>query len=436
MKNALPGATLSLLFQLAEATADPDIDAADLKWKYLKGNKWQPLLPKFQLLDDATDGLIASGIVRFSMPFEWSSAGTTILPPGLFWLKVEAAEHTAAVSDAILVQAGAVKTAFSPTAENDLARLSGPLAAASVNRLDVKDAAVKKVEQPFESFGGQPPEDPTQFYRRAGERLRHKGRAIALYDYERLVLEAFPEIFQAKCLTHTDALPSGSDHHIAPGHVALAVIPDMTRFGFEARLQPKASRALLHRIEAFLQVRRSPFIHFKAVNPIYEPVRVTATVVFREGFDQDLYKEKLADDLLAFLAPWAFGEQERLAFGGKLFRSEVLLFVEKREYVDFVTAFGLFKPLSPTPDENLAVAEVSQARSILVLPRPEEGDIESLTHKEAAELLTPLSEENKYGAGSVGFLNFETGDCSVNEPNCDEPAKQPDATPENGSTIN
>ena len=35
--------------------------------------------------------------------------------------------------------------------------------------------------------------------RRAAERLRHKDRASTLWDYERLVLEAAPELFRVKC---------------------------------------------------------------------------------------------------------------------------------------------------------------------------------------------------------------------------------------------
>jgi hypothetical protein len=55
---------------------------------------------------------------------------------------------------------------------------------------------------PFPSFGGRETEDSSQFYKRVSERLRHKERAITIFDYERLVLESFPSIYKVKCVNH------------------------------------------------------------------------------------------------------------------------------------------------------------------------------------------------------------------------------------------
>jgi hypothetical protein len=292
------------------------------------------------------------------------------LPNTLNWIKVSAKEKTAAVSDTIAVHAQAVKTTFLPKPDNDSSRLSDPLKPKTISKLEVVDAAVKKIEQPYESFGGIPAEAPGEFYRRAGERLRHKGRAITLYDYERMVLEAFPEVFKVKCITHTfarNARLKEDDYYLAPGYVALAVIPDMKRFSFEAKLRPKASSALLRRIEDFLQKRSTPFVRIKAVNPVFEEISIDTKVVFKEGKDKLFFENQLKEDLRRFLTPWAFSEQERLSFGGKIYRSDVLHFVEQLGYVDYVFDFKLldFKlPDAPNGVDRQFI-EASSERSIL-----------------------------------------------------------------------
>jgi hypothetical protein len=69
-------------------------------------------------------------------------------------------------------------------------------------------------DAPYPSFGGRVTEDNAEFYNRVSERLRHKDRAITIFDYERLVLESFPDIYRVKCIDHTD---EGCE--LAPGHV-------------------------------------------------------------------------------------------------------------------------------------------------------------------------------------------------------------------------
>ena len=114
-----------------------------------------------------------------------------------------------------------------------------------------------------------------------------------------MVLEQFPEVFKVKCLTHTHVFKNATgkvrDFYIAPGHVSLAVIPDITRFGFAEKLRPCASRALLHQIEVFLIKRISPFVKVHVVNPVFQPININATVVLQADKDPAFYKETLAN---------------------------------------------------------------------------------------------------------------------------------------------
>ncbi|MBL7803258.1 MAG: hypothetical protein JNL02_05950, partial [Saprospiraceae bacterium] len=211
LKNLTPGSNLNLLFQLAEATADTEAEKARVAWQYLSNNEWRDLREGFEVLDDATHGLTASGIVKIAVPPDITNGPeNTVLPRGLHWLKVAVPQNSRAVCETLGIHTQAVLARFAPIPANDPARSGNPLPAGSLAKLRAADANVKQVQQPYDSFGGRAAEDAggdkNAFYRRAAERLRHKGRAIAPFDYERLVLEAFPEIYKVKCISHAMAL--------------------------------------------------------------------------------------------------------------------------------------------------------------------------------------------------------------------------------------
>jgi len=60
------------------------------------------------------------------------------------------------------------------------------------------------------------------------------------------------------------------------------------------------------------------------------------------GYDGNFYGRLLNEELKRFLSPWAFEEGRDIVFGGKIFKSSILSFVEQREYVDYVTNFKLY----------------------------------------------------------------------------------------------
>jgi hypothetical protein len=74
-------------------------------------------------------------------------------------------------------------------------------------------------------------------------------------------------------------------------------------------------------------------------NPQYEAIRVKCEVKIREGLDVADHIDKLKTDLDKFLAPWAFEEGRGIDFGGTMHRSQIIYFMEKLSYVDYVTDF-------------------------------------------------------------------------------------------------
>ena len=65
-------------------------------------------------------------------------------------------------------------------------------------------------------------------------------------------------------------------------------------------------------------------------------------VGFYEGKDPGYYSKVLNEELVQFLSPWAFDSSREIIFGGSFTRSDVIDFIEKRDYVDFVTELYMY----------------------------------------------------------------------------------------------
>ena len=367
-----PPQNLALLFQVADGTADPLSDKPDphINWSYLRANEWVTFASNE--VQDGTGGLLNSGIVSFAVPRDASDSGT-LLPPGMHWIRAAVASHSDAVCRLRLVEAQALEATFRDQG-NDPAFPAQLLPPGTIIKLQPPDAAVKKITQPFPSFGGRGQESAPAFYTRVSERLRHKDRAIALWDYERLVLEAFPQIFKARCLHHTQYEPNetgtGIYRELAPGHVTVVTVPDQQYHNLRDPLRPYTSLGLLKEIEVFLSKRLSCFVSLHVKNPQFEEVSVGFKVRLYDGFDETFSVLQLQQAVTRFLSPWAFPGGGSPSFGGKVYKSVLINFVEDLPYVDYVIDFSLTHQFQDdsgtwqTIEKN--EVEASKAISILV----------------------------------------------------------------------
>ncbi len=361
LQDLEPEQNVSILIQMAEGSADPDLPKQEVIWSYLSYNHWIDFEPT-QILSDTTNDLLTSGIVILTFPKAINN-DNTILAAGVFWIKASVARLTPAISQAIAVMPQAVKSSFRKTPFNDLQRLDTPLSPEVISKLKERRATVKTVLQPFSSFNGKLIEQNVtpagvvgeevfnrkynEFYIRVSERLRHKNRAVTIDDYERLVLQQFSDVYKVKCINHTRILGTdetgnlipASEH--APGHVKIIVVPDLRNRNAVNPLQPKVSSNRLDEIKAFLNPLKSDFVTLEVQNPLFEEVWVEFKVKFHQGYDKGFYLKRLQEDIVKFLSPWLYDEGGDLALGGKVHHSVILNFVEEAEYVDYVTDFKL-----------------------------------------------------------------------------------------------
>ena len=372
LSDAKASQSVSLFFQVAEGSADPELNKENIYWSILNGNTWE-LIDDEDIIIDTINSFNASGIVSIQLPSELNT-DSTILESGKVWIKASILKNTAAVCD--LIEVGTqVGVASFYDEENDPGFLATKLPAGTIGKLVEKKSAIKTITQPYSSEEGVATESVNKFNVRVSERLRHKGRAINIWDYERMVLEEFPEIYKAKCINHSTYLFEKKDGSLltsefAPGYVSLIVIPDLKNKNAINPVEPRASLDLLDKIKSYLKLRMPAFPaeKLRVINPEYEKIHVSFDIFFHDGYDDSYYKKVLIEDIKQFLSPWAFesAEGQDLTFGGKLHRSVVANFVEERPYVDYFTNFKMNHYTVEKKNIDVEEAKPTTARSIFV----------------------------------------------------------------------
>ena len=369
LRDLQPPQQLTLLFQLVSGSGNADLTNPEIEWSYLANDRWQPFQPE-DVLSDSTNGLLDSGILHVTIPAA-ATDRNHLLPAGLHWLRAAVSNHAMAIPDVLDIRTQVVTATFVDQ-NNAPEHLNRPLAANSIEALVERNPSISVVEQPYSSFGGRRRETHRMFYTRVSERLRHKNRAITRWDYERLVLEQFPQIYKVKCLTQAEQTQAPN-----AAQVTVVVIPNLANTAPFLPLEPKAPQYLLREIEVFLQAHTSPFVKVRVKNPRYEQIKYRVAVRFRAGYEQGYYLKQLNEELVRFLSPWAYEEQSDISFGSSIHSSAVIHFIETRPYVDYVANLKLIEQVTlatappSTVETNYQVnltnlAQVQRVDSILV----------------------------------------------------------------------
>ncbi len=328
---------LSLLFQMDEGNENPDLEPPEVSWNYLSNDNWIKFNDE-EFVSDSTNGMLNTGIIRFHPPSSLdateshppATSSSNLMPKGFHWFGARVPDNVNAFPEAIAIIPQAVSATHllqTPASEH----LNETLPANSITKLVTPVSAIDTVNQPYSSFGGKGQEDYAQFLRRVSERLRHKDRAITMWDYERLVLEQFPDICKVKCLNQT-----AQENDPGAAKVKLVVVPNLAGQTPVFPLRPKVSQKLRRRIAGYLHDRVSPFVDVDVVNPRYEEIRYRVTLKFKQKGSEGFYIRQLNQDIINYLSPWAYNNQADVTFGGTLHRSSLIRFITNLSYVDFV----------------------------------------------------------------------------------------------------
>ena len=338
LKNVLPGQELSLLFYLEENNfIDTLKEEIIIEWSYLHKNNWLNVSTA-NLLFDSANNLINTGVVKLRVPTELS-LDNTVLPPGLFWLRLSVEGFTEVYSKIIAVATNAVMV--SRVMDSDSSENVKLLPKNVIKSFKGQVWGVKSIIQPFYSFKGKAAESEQDYYVRVSERLRHKNRPMMIRHIEQFVLQAFPEILMAKCVTRNDA---DIEQLSGPGAtIRVILIPSQNNNGVYATEQPMVNMATLFKVHKLLSDALPKFINAKVSNPVYERVKVVAKITFtdHDQVNQQFYLNNLFEDIRKFFCPWLSQTVIDIEIGSKVFVTDVLSFIKGLPYVSNVSGFSL-----------------------------------------------------------------------------------------------
>jgi hypothetical protein len=329
---------MRLHIQVDESDINPDSEFAKPSWSYLSDNNWIDFKEN-EIIADETMGLAKSGIIVFVMPTA-ANEGNTLMGIDLVWIRGNFPPNSSSLPKIL----GIYPQAVSATRKIDISK-SGEqqptkLAAYTIQSIVGTSTAIESVIQPFTSFGGKAAETQTKLYTRISERLRHKNRAISPWDYERIVLEQFPEVFRVKCINHSR---KNQPFVPQPGKITLVVIPTIKGTILGKSALPQASKQLLESIKQELQKLASPFVSIEVINPVYEEVKINLEVKFKKGYEKGIYSNELQRSIKSFLSPWLFNQSEDIRLGVIIPSSKIMDFISKRYYVEAIGNFSILK---------------------------------------------------------------------------------------------
>ncbi|KOY86180.1 hypothetical protein AD998_08480 [bacterium 336/3] len=364
---------VSILVEISESyTVSSEEEPPALEWSYLADDQWQ-LLPASKVLQDGTNRFLKTGVIVLELP-RGMKKDNTILNKNYYWLRISALQNAERAGKITTITTQVLKaTLVDDSVKKD--HLNQPLSAFSIKRSYSELEGIRSIIQPLESFGGIPTETKEKFYTRIAESLKHKGKAITPWDYERIILEKFPDLQSVTCL------PNMTSRSLSTaGNVLIVVIPYPDKKS-ENQLEPRANSELLYEIKKYIGTFTSSFVKIEVRNPAYERIRILCKVKFKDGFSYGFYSQKLNDEINNYLAGSLVESRKSGQLGGRMNISDITSFIRTLNYVDFITEFSMIQ-----------VAQDFRGRFVLIDTSREGDEKPYLQATKPWSVLVPMAE--------------------------------------------
>ncbi len=234
----------------------------------------------------------------------------------------------------------------------------GNCSAITITQLKTTIPYVDQVSNLEAAAGGSDLEPLERAKARGATKLRHRGRAVTLQDFEDLTYESTADVARAKAIAPY-LLPQPNDPRIEllnslddrlwlnpktpnpnlslhqrvnAGQLLVLIVPK------SVAAQPTPSLALIDQVETYLRDRASATLELKVTAPIWRKVSVTAEVVPASLERADQVVKQIRDRLDQFLHPLIGGSGSGWEFGRAPHDSDFYALIESIPNVDYVTA--------------------------------------------------------------------------------------------------
>lgn len=283
---------------------DPDKETC-LAWQYWNGARWTSI-PSKSVFAEETEGLTQSGFVEIT--FDGGIRQQWLDDKGRLWLRAvltsekypadgweERRMEDADTSGCLALRS--VHTNCLPV------RADGgdgtPLPAGTIRGTADEDPRIGSVSQPLPGFGGSPALTEEQEKAHRTARFANRHRAVTARDYEQILMEHYPEVDMAICLT----LPKGGTRAKPEVRVVVFSKADDSDYYLSAPWR-------LNEMERTLRRYAPACAELRVVNPLYEKVTVACKGTLHFGVrDRGDVENDLRSLAEGYFMPWRkYGE--------------------------------------------------------------------------------------------------------------------------------
>ena len=357
-----PGQSISLLFEIADETAEQSQLEAKISWHFISNNSFEAIDPS--KIIDTTNNFLQSGLVQLSLPENATDTNTILYGNGIYWLVARCDKNHEVVANIKTIKTNGLATSRVLDENNTETKKS--VAAGTIENIYPKTANIKSVSQNTPSQNGREVETDLHYFWRSSQRLRHKQRAINQWDFEQLVLENFSNIYKVKCLNHAYYDENEARIRAKATHVIISAVPYYLVNAATVNFQPAIPMSRLLAIKHYLLGKTSPFLQVQVLNPQWDEVLINLEVVLNKNIqDLPFYRTKLDEDVKRFLAPWAFQASEAPILAQKIYSSTLVDFIDELPYVHHITSLRMFKNSIEIFDEIKTSSEIHFLTSAL-----------------------------------------------------------------------
>jgi len=312
--------TISLFFDFLQSSTGVNINKDNLIWESFQSNRWVKL-NKGNIILDNTLGFTKSGIIELLLPKV--SSDELKNNEGRYWIRVSTINNSENYPKikGIYINASEVICI-----SDDSSIIGKEIPVGSIKKIAGKLPDVKKVIQPIASFGGIIEESEDLFYTSISERLRHKGRAVSAWDYERIILENFNNVRAVKCTKLDDSF--------TPVLGKIKVIVLNSKWNNSERHYFNGNT--LNQMKKTLLEISSPFIDIEVMNPTVEYLLANCTVGFKPENNGGYYINLMNENISDFLSPTSGINKGFGGIGGSALPTMLISFLEELPFVESI----------------------------------------------------------------------------------------------------
>lgn len=292
LKDVELGKTLDIFFDFKPDQVESlSFLPSPIQWYIGHMRNWKPVPETFLIQKDETMHLSISGRMRFQLPHQ--IAADLYDHEGFLWIRAGIKNGQNKISMLKSVAQNPVLLQLDDkTLHEDISFNS----AQSIFEPEENIPGVIAYQPLTSFFEGRANETDKDMMIRISEYITHQGKAITRRDYERLLLQEFPDIGKALCYKKEDE---------NPGTISIAVLPALYSD------KPMVSNYLMIRVEQYLNSLTTQYVkNIEITNPSYEQILVR--MILKKEIGIYLSQKKLKDTLELihkYIAPWQVNKQ-------------------------------------------------------------------------------------------------------------------------------